>query len=502
MPPAEANITQSSLADRYRVLLDIGRTLTGTLSAKNLYKTIYRETARVIEASGFYIALYDQKQDQATVVFYADQGQEQSVEISYRGSDSEVLRTGRGTLIDDGVQKHSLLVLGDEESDITRSAISAAISYEGRVIGAISTQSYRPAAYRERDLELLQGIADMAAVAIVNSRRVEELNQRRLEAERIEEIGRAITGSLESSEVLRKVVDAALEILEADASTVWLIAEGRVHIGATGGTLTVPVDLDLEWDFEEAIVTELVHRRTPVLVDDIANSELVPDVLKEFVLAGSAIAVPLILDGEVHGVLSAGKAEAYSLSQDDVKTLVRLSSQASVALHNAKLHASIQALSLTDPLTNLPNRRHLCIHMEQEIAAAQRGRPLSVCFFDLDDFKQHNDTHGHVVGDEILRLFGTILKNETRAMNLAARYGGDEFIAILSDNTRDGAEAHARRIQDKVSQQPTLAKYGVSVTYGVGEFDPETMKDIEEVIQMADKDLYLFKDQNSPSDSN
>ena len=500
MPPAEANITQSSLADRYRVLLDIGRTLTGTLSAESLYRTIYRETARVIEASGFYISLYDQKLDQATVVFYADQGQEQPVEISYRGSDSEVLRTGRGALIDDGLQKHSLLVLGDEESDITRSALSAALSYEGRVIGAISTQSYRPGAYRERDLELLQGIADIAAVAIVNSRRVGELNQRRLEAERIEEIGRAITGSLESTEVLRKVVDAALEILDADGSSVWLIDEGRVHIGATGGALAVPDDLDLEWDSEEAIVTELVHRRTPVLVDDIATSELVPDVLKEVVSAGSAIAVPLIVDGEVLGVLSAGKAEPHSLSQDDVKTLLRLASQASVALQNAELHASIQALSLTDPLTNLPNRRHLRLHMEREIAAAQRGRPLAVCFFDLDDFKRHNDEHGHLVGDEILRLFGAILKNETRAMNLAARYGGDEFIAILSENTRAGAEAHAQRIRDKVANQPTLAKYGVSVSFGLGEFDPETMSDIEEVIQMADDDLYRSKDQNSQSD--
>ncbi len=500
MPPAEAKITQSSLADRYRVLLDIGRTLTGTLSAETLYRTIYRETARVIEASGFYISLYDQKLDQATVVFYADQGQEQPVEISYRGSDSEVLRTGRGALIDDGLQKHSLLVLGDEESDITRSALSAALSYEGRVIGAISTQSYRPGAYRERDLELLQGIADIAAVAIVNSRRVGELNQRRLEAERIEEIGRAITGSLESTEVLRKVVDAALEILDADGSSVWLIDEGRVHIGATGGALAVPDDLDLEWDSEEAIVTELVHRRTPVLVDDIATSELVPDVLKEVVSAGSAIAVPLIVDGEVLGVLSAGKAEPHSLSQDDVKTLLRLASQASVALQNAELHASIQALSLTDPLTNLPNRRHLSLHMEREIAAAQRGRPLAVCFFDLDDFKRHNDEHGHLVGDEILQLFGAILKHETRAMNLAARYGGDEFIAILSENTRAGAEAHAQRIQDKVAMQPTLAKYGVSVSFGLGEFDPETMSDIEEVIQVADEDLYRSKGQSDPSD--
>jgi len=499
MPPAEANITESSLADRYRVLLDIGRTLTGTLSAKALYRTIYRETSRVIEASGFYIALYDQKQDQATVVFYADQGQEQPVEISYRGSDSEVLRTGRGALIDDGIQKHSLLVLGDEGSDITRSAISAALSYEGRVIGALSAQSYRPGAYQERDLELLQGIADIAAVALVNSRRVGELNQRRLEAERIEEIGRAITGSLETTEVLRKVVDAALEILDAEASSVWLIDEGRVRIGATAGTLAVPDDLDLELDFEETMVTELVQRRTPVLVDDIAASELVPDVLKDIVRAGSAIAVPLIVDGEVRGVLSAGKTEPHAFKQDDVNTLLRLASQASVALQNAELHGSIQALSLTDPLTNLPNRRHLSLHMDREIAAAQRGRPLAVCFFDLDDFKRQNDEHGHLVGDEILQLFGAILKNETRAMNLAARYGGDEFIAILSENTRAGAEAHAQRIQEKVASQPTLAKYGVSVSFGLGEFDPETMNDIEEVIKLADEDLYRSRDQNPHS---
>jgi diguanylate cyclase (GGDEF)-like protein len=135
--------------------------------------------------------------------------------------------------------------------------------------------------------------------------------------------------------------------------------------------------------------------------------------------------------------------------------------------------------------------------MEREIAAARRGRPMAVCLFDLDDFKHHNDEHGHLVGDEILRLFAAILKTETRAMNLAARYGGDEFIVVLSDNTRDGAEAHARRIQERVSKQPTLAKYTVSVSFGLGEFDPETMTDIEEVIHVADQDLYRSKDQNS-----
>jgi diguanylate cyclase (GGDEF)-like protein len=492
----EAHITQSSLADRYRVLLDIGRTLTGTLSAESLYETIYRETAKVLEASGFYISLYDESQDLATVVFYADQGEERPVEISYRGSDSEVLRTGKSSLIDDGIQRHSLLVLGKEESEITRSAISAALAYQGRVIGALSAQSYRPGAYRESDLELLQGIADIAAIAIVNARRVAELNLRRLEAERIEEIGRAITGSLESDEVLRKVVHAVLEILGADGCHVWLPKAGKIRIAASGGSIQAPEDT--EWDtarIDGLIFTELVERRSPILIDDLSKSEMLPDALRGVISAGSAIAVPLIVEGEVAGALSAGKVEAHAFSQEDVHALQRLAGQASVALKNAKLHSSIQALSLTDPLTGLPNRRHLRVHMEREIAAARRGRPLNVVLFDLDDFKRHNDELGHVVGDEILALFGGILKTETRAMNLAARFGGDEFIVVLSEITLEGAVAHAKRIQEKVASEPKLAQYGVTVSFGIGAFDPDSMTDAEEVIHLADTNLYRSKEE-------
>ncbi len=113
--------------------------------------------------------------------------------------------------------------------------------------------------------------------------------------------------------------------------------------------------------------------------------------------------------------------------------LLRLANQTSVALANARLHESIRALSLTDPLTDLPNRRHLDMHLRREVAAARRGRHVCVVLFDLNDFKLHNDRLGHVVGDQILRHFGRILVRETRAMNLAARYGGDEFITVLTD---------------------------------------------------------------------
>jgi diguanylate cyclase (GGDEF)-like protein len=203
--------------------------------------------------------------------------------------------------------------------------------------------------------------------------------------------------------------------------------------------------------------------------------------------------VPLILDEEVAGGLSAGKVERGAVSTEDVELLIRLANQASVALVNARLHESIQALSLTDPLTDLPNRRHLDMHLKREVAAARRGRNVCVVLFDLDDFKVHNDRLGHVVGDQILRNFGRVLLSETRAMNLAARYGGDEFISVLTDIPRDGAETHAQRVASRVAAHPDLSRYGLSISYGIAEFDPVQMFEVEDLVQAADRDLYRAK---------
>jgi len=97
MRSSDARDAPSSVAHRYRALLEIGRTLAGTLSSEDLYEAIYRETARVLEASGFFISLYDEPSDQATVVFFADRGEiKHEVEISYCGAESQGAGSGVG----------------------------------------------------------------------------------------------------------------------------------------------------------------------------------------------------------------------------------------------------------------------------------------------------------------------------------------------------------------------------------------------------------------------
>lgn len=491
MPPTEASVARSSLADRYRVLLDIGRTLSGTLSPEELYHAIYRETARVVETSGFYISVYDQARDLATVVFYADRDQEKSVQLTYRGSDSEVIRTGKGSLIRDRSEATSLMVLGEEESELTRSAVSAPLRHKGHILGAISTQSYRPDAYTEADLELLQGIADVAAVAVENARQFTELERRRREAEQIEEIGRAVVRSLDSHTVLGTVIDAVMNLLDARGSTVWLLDGTTARVEASAGTSPLP--RDLEWDLEGRLFKELVERGRPVLIDDLEASELVPDNVREHLDVGTGLAVPLVLGDRVAGLLSAGSREPAAFDDDDIHILQRLANQASVALENARLHASLQALTLTDPLTNLPNRRHLEMHLSKEVAAASRGRLVTLVIFDVDDFKRFNDSYGHVAGDEALRVLAEILEDENRAMNLVSRYGGDEFVSILTETDAEGARNYVERVEKRVNEDPVLSSHGLTMSAGVAAYDPEAMSSGTDLLQAADDDMYRTK---------
>lgn len=483
--------SRANLAERYRVLLEIGRTLTGTLSPEDLFRSIYRETARVLEASGFYISLFDQARDLATVVFYADRGRERRVEIAYRGSDSEVIRTGKPSLIEDGVRDHSLMLLGDEDGEITRAAMAAPLRYKGRVLGSISAQSYRSGAYRAEDLELLQGIADVAAVAIENARYVSELERRRLEAERLEEIGRALTSSLDAQVVIRKVIESAGELLDAEGAAVCLVDGQDARVAASLGGMPIPEDL--RWPVQGSFLESMIETRRAVLLENVANSAPVPEVLKAHCKGSCAMAVPLVMNAEVAGALIVCRLSKESFSEEDLHVGQRLASQGAVALQNAQLHASIQTLSLTDPLTGLPNRRHLQIHLGREIAAARRGRNLSLVLLDLDDFKRYNDTYGHVAGDEALRAFATILAEETRSMNLVARFGGDEFVSVLADTEATGGRLHAERIAERVADDPILSSHGMSVSFGIACFRPGEMDSVEDLIRAADQDLYRRK---------
>ena len=498
MAAAKKNRERPGDAERYRVLLEIGHELASTLGEDELYEAIYRETAKALVAEGFYIALHDQSRDLARIVFYADRGEIRRVDVAFRGSDSKVIRDQKPLLENEGLEDRSLMVLGDDASVVTRSAVSAPMIHHGRTLGVISSQSYEPGAYTEDDLALLHGIADIAAVALENALQFKELERRKREAEKIEEIGRALSSELDPEAVLGRVVDAALDVLAVDGASVW-ITGGRgglvCRVAASGGEVALP--RGLEWDIHGEIERMLVDEREPIVLDNLATNELVPPHMKEHLASGSAVGVPIEVEGQVAGILTAGSRQPRRFGKEDTAVLQRLARQTSIALQNAQLHANLHALSITDPLTQLPNRRRLQIHLEHEVAAARRGRALSLAVFDLDNFKHYNDTFGHVAGDDILKAFADVLAQENRAMNLVARYGGDEFVAALTDTTAEGVEAYVERVLERVRTDETLSKFAIRVSAGTAFFDLDEMATVNDLLRAADADMYRKKAERS-----
>ncbi|WP_415912000.1 diguanylate cyclase [Neptuniibacter sp. QD37_11] len=155
-------------------------------------------------------------------------------------------------------------------------------------------------------------------------------------------------------------------------------------------------------------------------------------------------------------------------------------------------------LSITDSLTGLHNSRHFYDQMENALETARRyHHGFTLCFFDLDDFKKLNDTHGHLMGDKVLETFGALVRSSLRTLDSGYRYGGEEFAILLPSTDVDGAETVAERVRESLQNYQFILPDGetirCSVSIGVTAY---TVGDsVQSLMQRADNALYKAKEQ-------
>jgi len=473
-----------SRVDHLDVLLDIGRFAVGADSMAEVYAGVYERVHPVLDPCCLAVSL-KAGGAQCRTAFFADDAGPSAVDVTYPALAAAAKPR---MLLRDEVP--TALPLPHQGMHV----MAAPIDTAGTLAGEILTSRARQ--FGEADLRFLAATATLLGIAMTQARRIDEIDAGRREAERLEEIGRAVASSLELHEVLDRIVDAAIDLTDAEVCTVWQRGPGReARVAASHGSRALPVGAT--FPVSPALIEQLAQGQRSIYLQDVSTDARLPAQLRALIGEQgprSAILVPLVAGGEMIGGLSIGHGDVRSYDAPSVRLLERLSFQAAIALENARLHSEIRALSLTDPLTGLPNRRQLDLVLHKEVEAARRGRPLAVILFDLDRFKAFNDTEGHQAGDEALRRFARILANETRAMNIAARYGGDEFVTILSESHLEGATLHARRVSSKVENDAMLGRIGV--TAGVAVWEP-AMTGPKDLIAAADRDLYRRKEQSS-----
>lgn len=174
-----------------------------------------------------------------------------------------------------------------------------------------------------------------------------------------------------------------------------------------------------------------------------------------------------------------------------------LEEHAARALDNALRFSTTQDMLYIDELSGLFNYRYLKVALEREIKRADRyNTKLSVVFLDLDNFKGVNDTYGHLVGSNLLRELGTLLKHSVREVDVVIRYGGDEYTIVLVETGSDSAHQVGERIRRTVEKHDFLASDGYQIrltaSLGIASY-PDDTTGLEELLSMADKAMYAGK---------
>lgn len=207
--------------------------------------------------------------------------------------------------------------------------------------------------------------------------------------------------------------------------------------------------------------------------------------------------MPLIVQNGVMGMLELNTAASEGISDYQQQLAITFSEVLRLSIGNIQLRETLNEQAAHDPLTGLFNRRYLNETLPRELQRVIRAqRRLCVAMLDIDFFKKMNDTYGHDAGDEVLKFVANQLKLNTRASDIACRYGGEEFILVMSDSTLDEAMPRLRQICQEIKEghlhymKDSLPS--VTVSIGVSEGPTHSIAAVE-LVRLADEALYKAK---------
>jgi diguanylate cyclase (GGDEF)-like protein len=206
--------------------------------------------------------------------------------------------------------------------------------------------------------------------------------------------------------------------------------------------------------------------------------------------------LPLTFQKRNIGTLSVGTSKRRSFGGEEMSMLMTVASMAAIAIENGKLYERMEQLATTDGLTGLYNHRVFQEKLDEALARSRRsGKKLSMILMDIDHFKKVNDTHGHPVGDTVLKRVAATLRDGVRATDYVARYGGEEFAIVMEETDQKGAKIKAERVREAVSKIPFHSDHGgfkVTISLGISTF-PDDSNDKKGLIARSDEALYHSK---------
>jgi diguanylate cyclase (GGDEF)-like protein len=347
--------------------------------------------------------------------------------------------------------------------------------------------------------------------------------------EKLLDISRKMAENRFLDPLLEYAIKVALELFEAESGYLVLLrADNTLDFRVCQGRCEDP-EGEPDKQISHTIFEDVIQKGKSLVL---ANASMDPNFQSaesvNSLQLRSVMCVPLIARGNTLGAIYIeNRSEENLFTDENLKPLEYFAAQAAISIENAILNDELEArvairtaelnrinellraeieerkrieqqlhqLATTDPLTGALNRRHFFELVEQEFDRSQRyGRQISIILVDLDHFKEINDSHGHIAGDQLLQAVANRFTQSLRQMDIFGRYGGDEFVVLLPETNIEQAKLAAERLHKNVTSKAVETSRGsIPLEISIGVASLVNTDDMEKLLIKTDQALYKAK---------
>lgn len=474
------------------VLEEVGLLLTSSFNINEIMKVFLSTAVSITNTDAGALVLVDDTGTKVLDAFEYNKGSDMpkryvSTARLTNGISGEAIKTRKPVVIPDLSKCKNIKPVSLDKK--RAASVAVPLITRGKAIGILYVDSFTARDFSRNEIDYLVILCNQAAIALNNTELYKKLTREAQEMTLLYEASQSFMSTLDFDKLLINILERLkntfgylnLAIMLVDEKTQELYPRSYINYPNHIKKLRFKIGRD-------GISGHVAETKKMYYCPDVSKD---PYYIVGTEKAKSELCFPLMLGDRVIGTLDVESPEIDGFSEDDMKLLSALSAQIAVALYNSQLFEQTKTLSLTDPLSSLPNRRSFDMFIEAEIKRAGRyHRSFSLLMIDFDNFKKYNDAFGHPAGDKILKKCSQLMTETIRDVDFLGRYGGDEFISVLPETDSTFALEVAERMRKTIAAQTIEPRITLSI--GIASF-PQDGNNKNTLIEIADDACYEAK---------